>query len=403
MPRAFLLVMDSAGCGGAPDASAFGDESANTLGHIALACAEGRADEGRAGPLDVPNMATLGLGAAIRAASGLETGLPEGGGTWGAATEVSRGKDTPSGHWELAGVPVPWDWHYFPRTDPAIPPEITGPLVARAGLPGTLCNRHSSGMPVILDFGEEHLRTGKPILYTSADSVLQIAAHEQRFGLDRLYETCRIAAEIVHPLRVGRVIARPFVGADRGTFRRTVNRKDLAIPPPEPTLLDRVVAAGGRTHAIGKIGDIFAQRGISTLAKGRDDMALFDATLAAAEAAGDGDLVFANYVDFDTLWGHQRDVAGYARALEAFDARLPELIGRLRPGDLLALTADHGNDPTWRGTDHTRERVPVLFAAPGLAPRALGLVGFADVGETLAAHLGLAPGRHGRDLLPEEA
>lgn len=401
MPRAFLLVMDSAGCGGAPDAAAFGDKGANTLGHIARACAEGRADQGRKGPLCVPNMAALGLGAAIRAASGLETGLLESGGAWAAATEVSRGKDTPSGHWELAGVPVPWDWHYFPRTDPAIPPEVTEPLIERAGLPGTLCNRHSSGIPVILDYGEEHIRTGKPILYTSADSVLQIAAHEAHFGLDRLYETCRIAAEIVHPLRVGRVIARPFDGESTETFRRTENRKDLAIPPPEPTLLDRVVAAGGRTHAIGKIGDIFAHRGISTLAKGRDDTALFDATLAAAVAAGDGDLVFANYVDFDTLWGHQRDVAGYARALEAFDARLPELLGRLRPGDLLILTADHGNDPTWEGTDHTRERVPVLLAGLGLAPRALGLVGFADVGETLAAHLGLVPGRHGRNLLPE--
>ena len=254
-------------------------------------------------------------------------------------------------------------------------------------------------MPVIHDYGEEHIRTGKPILYTSADSVLQIAAHETHFGLDRLYEVTRIAADIVHPLRVGRAIARPFVGETPADFRRTANRKDIAIAPPEPTLLDRVVAAGGRTHAIGKIGDIFAHRGISTLAKGRDDMALLDATLAALDAAADGDLVIANYVDFDTLWGHARDVAGYARALEAFDARLPEVFARLRPGDLAILTADHGNDPTFRGTDHTRERVPVLGFGPGLAPRALGLVAFADVGETLAAHLGLAPGRHGRSLL----
>ena len=174
---------------------------------------------------------------------------------------------------------MPWDWHYFPRTDPAIPASVTEPLIARAGLPGTLCNAHASGMPVLHAFGEEHIRTGKPILYTSADSVLQIAAHEAHFGLDRLYETCRIAAEIVHPLRVGRVIARPFVGETAASFVRTANRKDLAIPPPEPTILDRVTAAGGRTHAIGKIGDIFAHRGISTLAKGKDDMALVDATL----------------------------------------------------------------------------------------------------------------------------
>jgi phosphopentomutase len=401
MPRAMLLVMDSAGCGGAPDAADFGDEGANTLGHIVQACAAGRADNGRSGPLRVPHMAALGLGAAIRAASPVDlpgfTETPSG--IWAAATETSRGKDTPSGHWELAGVPVPWDWHYFPRTDPAIPPEVTEPIIARARLPGTLCNAHSSGMPVIRDFGVEHIRTGKPILYTSADSVLQIAAHERHFGLDRLLDLCRIAAGIVHPMRVGRVIARPFLGEDPATFVRTPNRKDFAIPPPEPTLLDRVVAAGGRTHAIGKIGDIFAHRGISTLVKGKDDMALIDATLAAIDEARDADLVFANYVDFDTLYGHARDVAGYARALEAFDARLPEVFARLRPGDFLIITADHGNDPTFRGTDHTRERVPVLGLGPGLAPRAAGLIGFADVGETLAAHLGLAPGRHGRSFL----
>ncbi|MBP7241586.1 phosphopentomutase [Amaricoccus sp.] len=395
MPRAALLVMDSVGCGGAPDASDFGDEGANTLGHIALACAGGRAEHGRSGPLRVPNLAGLGLGPAIRLASGLETGLPDTPrGLWGAATEVSRGKDTPSGHWELAGVPVPWNWHYFPKADPAIPPDVTLPLIARAGLPGTLCNAHSSGMPVLRAYGEEHIATGKPILYTSADSVLQIAAHETRFGLERLYETCRVAAEIVHPMRVGRVIARPFVGESRESFVRTPNRRDLAIPPPEPTILDRVQAAGGRTHAIGKVGDIFAHRGISTLAKDKDDMALVDATLAALDTAEDGDLIFANYVDFDTLWGHPRDVSGYARALEAFDARLPEVFARLRPDDLLILTADHGNDPTWRGTDHTRERVPVLGLGPG-APAALGLIGFADVAETIARHLGAPPGRHG--------
>ena len=401
MPRAILLVMDSAGCGGAPDAAEFGDAGANTLGHIAQACAESRAEEGRSGPLHVPNLTALGLGAALRLASGIDPpGLdaaPRG--LWGAATEVSRGKDTPSGHWELAGVPVPWEWHYFPRTDPAIPPEVTRPLIERAGLEGTLCNAHSSGMPVLREFGEEHIATGWPILYTSADSVLQIAAHEEHFGLGRLYETCRIAAEIVHPMWVGRVIARPFVGETAGSFIRTANRRDLAIPPPEPTLLDRVVAAGGRTHAIGKIGDIFAHRGITTLAKGKNDGALIDATLAALDAAADGDFVFANYVDFDTLYGHARDVSGYARALEAFDARLPEVIARLRPRDLMIVTADHGNDPTWAGTDHTRERAPVLGTGPGIAGRGIGLVGFADVGETLAAHLGIPSGRHGKTFL----
>ena len=246
----------------------------------------------------------------------------------------------------------------------------------------------------------EHIATGKPILYTSADSVLQIAAHETRFGLERLYEVCRIAAEIVHPMRVGRVIARPFVGetvrrasraprtARTSPSRRPSRRSSTGSSPP---------AAAPTPSARSATSSPTAASRRST--KGKDDMALFDATLAAVDAAGDGDLVFANYVDFDTLYGHPRDVSGYARALEAFDARLPELMARLRPGDLLILTADHGNDPTWRGTDHTRERVPVLATGPGLAPRAAGLVGFADVGETLAAHLGLAPGRHGRSFL----
>ena len=401
MPRAMLLVMDSVGCGGAPDAGDFGDEGANTLGHIIKACAAGRAEEGRSGPLCIPNMARLGIGEAIRAASDITLPgfdvAPQG--LWGAATEISRGKDTPSGHWELAGVPVPWDWHYFPDGDPSIPSEITRRMCSEAGLPGTLCNRHYSGLPVIEDFGEEHLRTGKPIVYTSVDSVLQIAVHEEHFGLDRLLDLCRLTARIVHPMRVGRVIARPFVGDTARTFQRTANRRDFAIAPPEDTLLDRVVASGGRTHAIGKIGDIFAHRGISTLAKGKDDMDLLDRTLEAFDAAGEGDFIFGNYVDFDTLYGHRRDVYGYARALEAFDARIPALEARLRPGDLMILTADHGNDPTFRGADHTRERVPVLGTGPGFAPRVLGPMHFADVGETLAAHLGLAPGRHGKSCL----
>jgi phosphopentomutase len=226
--------------------------------------------------------------------------------------------------------------------------------------------------------------------------VFQIAAHEEAFGLERLYDVCRTVAELVHPMRVGRVIARPFVG-EAGAFKRTPNRRDFAINPPEPTLCDRVVAAGGRTLAVGKIGDIFAHQGITEVFKAKDDMGLVDQTVHLMEAARDGDFVFANYVEFDSLYGHQRDVSGYARALEAFDARLPEITERMHDGDLLVITADHGNDPTWRGTDHTRERVPVLIAGQGAG--ALPPCGFSDVGETLAAHLELAPGAHGKSLL----
>lgn len=396
MARAFLLVMDSVGCGGAPDAADFGDEGSNTLGHIVQACDEGRAETGRTGPLHTPHLDALGLRHAMAAAINAPSPDTPYAGAWAVATEISQGKDTPSGHWELAGVPVPWDWHYFPDTEPSFPEDLVSRVVADGNLPGILGNKHASGVPVIREYIEEHLRSGKPICYTSADSVFQIAAHEEAFGLDRLYALCETVAQIVHPMRVGRVIARPFTGTP-ADFARTSNRRDYAIAPPEDTILDRVMAAGGVTHAVGKIGDIFAHRGIGTLSKGKDDMVLVDHTVRLMDEAQDGDLVFANYVEFDSLYGHPRDVSGYARALETFDARLPEITGRLRETDLLMITADHGNDPTWRGTDHTRERVPVLVAGAGRRP--LGQCGFVDVAETIAAHLAVPPGRHGRSLL----
>lgn len=399
MARAFLFVMDSVGIGGAPDAAAFGDDGADTFGHIAEACAEGRADEGRTGPLSTPNLDALGMGAAARHSVGrTPPGLVGKTGCWAVGREVSNGKDTPSGHWELAGMPVPFDWGYFPEEIPAFPPDLIAELEQLADIPGVLGQMHSNGMAVISDFADEHIRTGKPIIYTSADSVFQIAVHEDHFGLERLYQVCEAARQLLYPLNIGRVIARPFIG-ENGKWTRTANRRDYAIAPPEPTLCDRVVAAGGRTIAIGKIGDIFAHQGISEVRKGPDDMALFDRAVDAVNDARDGDFVFANFVEFDSLYGHLRDVAGYARALEAFDARLPEVLNRLRDGDLLIISADHGNDPTWTGSDHTREQAPVLCAGPGLSDAAIGTVGFADVGETLAAHLGLPPGKHGKAFL----
>ena len=388
MARAFLIVMDSVGCGGAPDAADFGDEGANTLGHIARACAEGRAEVGRSGPLRMPVLDGLGLGAAIRAASGFAApglgAVPHG--RWGAATEVSRGKDTPSGHWELAGVPVPWDWTYFPDTQPAFPPDLMALVARLAGTGGTLGNCHASGVPIIAAHCAEHLRTGWPICYTSADSVFQIAAHEEAFGLERLYRLCADLAPHLHALKVGRVIARPFTGTC-GDFRRTANRKDFAIDPPAPTLLDVVAGAGRATHAVGKIGDIFSMQGVGKLHKGRDDAALFDHLLRLVDEAEPGSLTFANFVEFDSLYGHPRDVSGYARALEWFDARAAAMLARLRPGDLAIFTADHGNDPTWRGTEHTRERVPVLCAGAGAGE--IGLCAFVDVAASVATHLGV--------------
>ena len=406
MARAFLLVMDSVGIGGAPDAADFGDDGADTLGHIAGECAAGRADSagGRSGSLNIPNMARLGIGRASEASAGSHpAGLqriesPEA--IWGHATEVSNGKDTTTGHWELAGLPVPFKWGYFPQEVPAFPADLTKALIAEAGLPGILGNRHASGTAIIEELGAEHVRTGKPICYTSVDSVLQIAAHEGHFGLERLYETCVIARRLCDPLKIGRVIARPFAGETAADFARTPNRRDFSIPPPQPTLLDCAAEAGRTVYGVGKISDIFAGKGIGKSLKATDNEAQFDATLQAAALAQDGDLVFTNFIDFDQVYGHRRDVAGYAACLEAFDARLPEFFAVLRPGDLVILTADHGNDPTWTGTDHTRENVPVLAFGPNIEGRPAGhLRTFADVGQTLAAHLALPPLRAGTSLM----
>lgn len=401
MTRALLIVLDSVGIGGAPDAERFGDEGGDTVGHIAEAAARGEADRAglRSGPLKLPNLVALGLGEAGRLATGRTPPGLEGapsGGLWGAAEEVSSGKDTPSGHWELLGVPVPFAWGYFPRTVPAFPKSLTAALIARGNLPGILGDRHASGTEIVAELGEEHVRTKKPICYTSADSVFQIAAHEQAFGLERLYELCETARALVDPLNIGRVIARPFVGETAKTFTRTANRRDYAVPPPEATLLKRASEAGREIVSVGKIGDIFAHDGTGRIVKAVGNQALLDAALAAFDTLADGGLVVANLIDFDTEFGHRRDVAGYAAALEAFDARVPEIRAALKPGDLAVLTADHGCDPTFRGADHTRERVPVLALGPDVGPGSLGLrKSFADVGASLGVHLGLGPGRHG--------
>jgi len=406
MARAFLFVLDSFGVGGAPDARDYGDDGANTLGHIAEFCAAGAGDRKglRSGPLSLPNMSSLGLVTIARLASGrAPAGMPMPDrvfGLHGAASEVSRGKDTPSGHWEMTGTPVMFDWGYFPAEGDAFSPDLVEAICREAELPGILGNCHASGTEIIARLGEEHIRTGKPICYTSTDSVFQIAAHESHFGLERLLNLCRIVRKLVDPLNIGRVIARPFIGETPATFVRTGNRRDFSVLPPEPTLLDRIVEAGGKVHAVGKIGDIFAHQGVSDLTKANGNMALMDATLEVMDHSDDGDLVFTNFVDFDMLYGHRRDVPGYAAALEALDRRLPEVHRKLRPGDMVVLTADHGCDPTWRGTDHTRERVPIMAFGPGIKSRQVGVRStYADIGETIAAHLGIPTGRQGRSFL----
>src|SRR5215210_3355236 len=396
MPRAFILVLDSVGIGAAPDAAAYGDEGSDTLGHLGDACAGGEADcDARRGPLRVPNLVSLGLGEACRLSAGhVPPGLN---GTevsafarYGCAAEQSKGKDTPSGHWEIAGLPLAVDWGYFPKTVPCFPAGLLNKLCERAELPGILGNRHASGTAIIAELGAEHMRSGKPICYTSADSVFQIAAHEESFGLARLYTVCEIARALVDRWRIGRAIARPFIGAPACGFTRTGNRRDYSVPPPSPTLLDIASNAGRNVISVGKVGDIFAHSGTGIELKANGNAALFDRTLEGMRLLADGGLLFANFIDFDSIYGHRRDVAGYATALELFDSRLSDLIPALRSSDLLVITADHGCDPTWPGTDHTREQVPVLAYCPSLHGGSIGRrETFADVAAAVAAHLAL--------------
>jgi phosphopentomutase len=394
MARAAILVMDSVGIGAAPDAALYGDAGADTVGHIAELCASGEADNNvREGMLRLPHLVRHGLGQACTLATGrtppgLESRSATG--AFGCAVEQSKGKDTPSGHWEIAGVPVPFDWGYFPRRIPCFPPELINDLCRAGNLPGILGDCHASGTEIIARLGEEHMRTGKPICYTSADSVFQIAAHEGSFGLHRLYEVCAVARRLVDAWRIGRVIARPFVGSNSADFKRTANRRDYAVPPAAPTILDIASGEERDVVSVGKIADIFAHSGTGRVLKADGNDALFDRTLEGFGTLGDGGLLFANFIDFDTVYGHRRDVAGYAGALEAFDARLPELDNVSRADDLIIITADHGCDPTWQGTDHTREQVPILQFHGSAG--SIGCRGtFADIAATVARHLELPP------------
>lgn len=382
MSRVFLLILDSFGIGGAPDAKAFGDEGANTLGHIAERV-----------KLALPNMNALGLGRAAELATGHNPLAPcKLQGLWGVGQEISKGKDTVSGHWEIAGVPVTFDWGYFPKTQPTFPKHLTDAIITQANLPGILGNAHASGTEIIERLGEEHMRSGKPIVYTSADSVIQIAAHEESFGLERLLSVCQIARDLSYALNIGRVIARPFIGTKAADFIRTGNRKDYTVLPPSPTLFNVLTDANRDIISVGKIGDIYAHSGTGREVKASGNAALFDTTLQEMPKLNAGGFLMTNFVDFDMHYGHRRDVQGYANALEYFDARLPEVLALLQDDDLLILTADHGNDPTWVGTEHTRECIPILCAGQNLTPGSIGTrTTFSDIGQTIARHLKLQP------------
>ena len=396
MPRAFIIVIDSMGCGGAPDAALHGDEGADTIGHVATACAAGQADSrGRAGPLQTPCLDSLGLGVAAQTSTGkLLAGFSNilrAGASAGCASEVSSGKDTPSGHWEMAGAPLQGTFGSLPQRVPAFEPAFIEAIAREAGIPGAIGQRHSAGVAIIEELGAEHLASDKPIFYTSIDSVIQIAAHEEIFGLDRLYALCQITRRHADALNIGRVIARPFVGSVEEGFKRTPHRKDFSMPAPHGNILDRAHEARRSMVSIGKIGDIFGHRNTGQEIKGQDDIDLFDKLLAAAATLPDGGLLFANFVDLDTDYGHRRNVAGYAAGVERLDPLIKQLLELLSVGDLCVITADHGNDPTWQGTDHTRENVPVLAYEPGGPLRIIGKrETFADIGASVARHLGLA-------------
>lgn len=389
--RVCILLLDSLGIGASLDAPRYGDSGANTFAHIH-----------QAQNPHLPHLAQLGLYHAVLASSGiplidLASITPHS--YYGYAVEQSVGKDTPSGHWEIAGVPVFYEWTYFPESQPCFPDALIHEFLKNTGLPGVLGLKHASGTDIIEELGQEHIKTGKPIVYTSADSVFQIAAHEEYFGLEKLYECCLIARTLVDSYNVGRVIARPFIG-EGGQFKRTGNRRDYATLPPAPTLLDRLKEAGRQTIAIGKIADIYAHQGITQSIKADGNMALFDATLAALKDAPGGSLIFTNFVDFDSSYGHRRDITGYAQALEAFDQRLPELFQRLEPEDLVIIAADHGCDPSFPGSDHTREHIPVLAFGPQIQGHFIGRrESFADIGQSIAEYLNISPLEYGISFL----
>ena len=393
MARVFVFMMDSFGIGGAPDAEKYNNLGANTLGHIAAINLG----------LKIPNLLSLGLGEAAKSACGFypvvgvqskaKLNLPS---KYGHAKELSADKDTVSGHWEMAGLPNLEGWGHFPPDYPSFPSELTEALIKEAGLSGILGNKAASGTVIIQELGEEHIKSEKPICYTSADSCLQIAAHEKYFGLERLYQVCEVAYHLVKPYNIGRIIARPFIGEKSGEFVRTKNRKDYAAQPFGDTLLDKLISNGREVIAIGAINDIYAHRGISkeVHVAGLED--LWNATLQEMKTAPDKSLVFTNFEDFDMLYGHRRDVKGYAQALEYFDSRLPEMLPFLQDDDVVFITADHGNDPTYVGTDHTREQVPVLMFGKKIIAEDIGQRNtYADIGQTIADYLEVEPLSYG--------
>jgi len=416
MAKAIILVLDSFGVGYADDASSFGDIGANTFINIAKVYFKEKKKV-----IHLPNMGALGLHELSKQASNIEVWqeykqdlinssinfdqfyITPTQGAYGYMAELSTGKDTPSGHWEMAGVPVLFDWTYFSDYDASFSTDLIAEINKKTGCSGILGNCHASGTDIINKLGEMHIKTGLPICYTSADSVFQVAAHEEHFGLDNLYHYCEQVRTILSnsDLNIGRVIARPFEG-DNSHFTRTGNRRDYSVLPPSTTVLEKIAQTGGEVVSVGKIADIFAHQGITQKTKANGIDALVDATIEHIKSSKDNSLIFTNLVNFDQDFGHRRDPVGYAQALENFDKRLPEIYKHMGKDDILFLTADHGCDPTWPGNDHTREFVPLLSYQQSMKSIDLGKrTSFADLGQTLAELFDVEAMDYGTSFLPE--
>ena len=396
MSRVFIAVLDSFGIGEADDAEKFGDKGADTLGHIAEYALNIRKK-----PLTMPNFAKMGLFNLYkdvhgREAAGTQTIAGLKNITYAYGQEVSTGKSTFCGHMEIAAAPVDYDLGYFPD---GFDKEIIDRFVKDTGIKGVLGNKVASGTEIIKELGEEHIKTGKPIVYTSADSVFQIAAHEESFGLDRLYMLCEAARKIGDDYNIATVIARPFLGKNTEDFKRTKNRHDYTIKSKYKTVLENAFEHGITVTAIGKIGDIYAGRGISEHIRASGTTEIFEKTLGAIKTSKDNSIVFTNFVNFDMDFGHRRNPEGYANELEYLDSRIPEFMSEIKDGDIFIFTADHGCDPTYKGTDHTREYIPILI----VGTKTTGFAGkrstFADIGQTIAKHLNLPETRFGTSIL----
>ena len=417
MARAIILVLDSFGVGYADDAPSFDDVGANTFINIAKHYFKTNNKV-----IHLPNLGALGLHELSKQASSDELWqeykqdlttseidfnsfyVKPTKGAFGYMAEISTGKDTPSGHWEMAGVPVLFDWDYFSNRTSSFSDELISAINEKTGYSGLLGNCHASGTNIINSLGSEHIKTGLPICYTSADSVFQVAAHEEHFGLDNLHRYCEQVRELLSDsdLNIGRVIARPFIGQDSSDFSRTGNRRDYSVLPPSKTVLEKISQAGGQVISVGKIADIFAHQGITQNTKATGINALIDSTIDHLKTADDNSIIFTNLVNFDQDFGHRRDAIGYAQALESFDQRLPEIYEHMKSDDILFLTADHGCDPTWPGNDHTREFVPLLSYHHSIKSVDIGKrTSFADLGQTLATLFKVEAMDHGTSFLSE--